>query len=565
MAASSGVSAFARTRSRRSSSAQRRIGLEVLVDLRRDERDLAEHDTAGAAVDCEHVALAEHVTGDRGRPGGGVECERFAACHAGLAHPPGNHGRVRGHAAVRGEHALRVDETVDVVGRRLPADEDHRLACVTELLRPVRVEDDLAAGCAGRGVQAGGDDLDVGARVDHRVQQLIELRGVDARHGLLAGDQVLADHVHCGFESGCGRALRRPRLQQIEPVVLDGELDVLDVAVVLLEPSCRLQELVVRGREPVAHPRHRLRRADARDDVLALRVEQELADHARIAGRRVARERDSSAGAVALVAEDHLDDVDRGAEVVRDLVRPPVDLRARRVPGGEHGLDRAPELLARILRERLAEVGLVDALEGVDEPGQVGGGQFDVLRGPSLPLQLLQLALEAMRVDSVDGLPVHLDQPPVGVVGEAGVPGRRAQAPDGQIREADVEDRVHHPGHRYGGARADRDEQRVVRVAEALVRPALEPLHVLQDLLHQPIREPPAAGHRVATGLGRDREPGRHRQVELRHLREPDPLAAEQRPAAVRGLVEVVDVSHRREVIRLPAAYSSACTPMSVR
>ena len=54
---------------------------------------------------------------------------------------------------------------------------------------------------------------------------------------------------------------------------------------------------------------------------------------------------------VALVAEDHLDDVDRGADVVRDPVRAPVDLRARRVPRVEDGADGAGQLLARVLRE----------------------------------------------------------------------------------------------------------------------------------------------------------------------------------------------------------------------
>src|SRR5207249_5136289 len=44
--------------------------------------------------------------------------------------------------------------------------------------------------------------------------------------------------------------------------------------------------------------------------------------------------------------------------------------------------------------------------------------------------------------------------------------------------------------------------------------------------------------------LGRDRESRRHRHAELRHLREADALAPEQRPPAVRGLVEVVDVTH---------------------
>ena len=44
-----------------------------------------------------------------------------------------------------------------------------------------------------------------------------------------------------------------------------------------------------------------------------------------------------------------------------------------------------------------------------------------------------------------------------------------------------------------------------------------------------------------AAGVRRDREPGRHRQPEQRHLGEADPLAAEELPAAAGMLVEVVD------------------------
>ena len=54
--------------------------------------------------------------------------------------------------------------------------------------------------------------------------------------------------------------------------------------------------------------------------------------------------------------------------------------------------------------------------------------------------------------------------------------------------------------------------------------------------------------HAGAAGVGRDREAGGNRNPELRHLGEPDALAAEQVPAAVGGLVEVVDVAgHARE------------------
>ena len=117
---------------------------------------------------------------------------------------------------------------------------------------------------------------------------------------LLAGDQPLVDHVHRGLQRGGRGPLRRAGLEQVERPLLDRELHVLHVAVVLLEPLDRLDVLVERLREDVRHPRERLRRADPGDDILALRVDQELAEHARLARGRVARERDAGRRALAL-------------------------------------------------------------------------------------------------------------------------------------------------------------------------------------------------------------------------------------------------------------------------
>ena len=76
----------------------------------------------------------------------------------------------------------------------------------------------------------------VRARVDHRVQELVELARVDARDRLLARDQPLLDHLD-GDPQGRGRgALAGARLQEVERPLLDRELDVLHVAVVRLEP-----------------------------------------------------------------------------------------------------------------------------------------------------------------------------------------------------------------------------------------------------------------------------------------------------------------------------------------
>ena len=159
----------------------------------------------------------------------------------------------------------------------------------------------------------------------------------------------------------------------------------------------------------------------------------------------------------------------------------------------------------------------------------------------ALVLQRLERVLEALPVDPFDDLAEHLHQPPVRVEREAPVAGARREPFRGRVAEAEVEDRVHHPGHRDRGARAHGHEQRVAACRRSASRCSSSRRDVLGDLVLEPVRDV-ARGHVGAAGVGRDREPGRHGQPQQRHLGEPDPLPAEELATAVGGLVEVVDV-----------------------
>ncbi len=361
------------------------------------------------------------------------------------------------------------------------------------------------------------------------MEQLVELAGIDSRDRLLARDQALVDHVDRGLQCGGGGALRASGLEEVELAVLDRELDVLHVLVVLLEAPDRLDQLVEGAGQLLLHRRHRLGRPDPGDDVLPLGVGEELAVEAGFAGRGVARERHARPRLAALVAEDHLDDVDGGAEVVRDVVVAAVRLCSGGVPRFEDGPDRATELFLGVLRERPSRLLLVDRLVGLDQARQV-------------VFLLPERIVEAVRVDVVDDLAVHLDQPAVRVEREALVARAAGETRDGLVVQADVQDRVHHPRHRDGGAGADGDEQRVVGVAEALSGRLFEAGEVLVDLRFEALGKLTAGGHVGAAGVRRDREAGRNRDAELRHLGEADPLAAEEVATALRRLVEVIDV-----------------------
>ena len=146
---------------------------------------------------------------------------------------------------------------------------------------------------------------------------------------------------------------------------------------------------------------------------------------------------------------------------------------------------------------------------------------------PASALASSKRVLEPRAVDVEHDAAVHRDEAAVRVVGEALVVGARGQALDALVVEPEVEDGVHHPGHRELGARAHADEQRIGGIAEAAAHRLLQLGDVGGDLVVEAGR--PAAVHVGAAGVGGDGEARRHRQLEhARHLGEVGALAAEE-------------------------------------
>jgi hypothetical protein len=109
------------------------------------------------------------------------------------------------------------------------------------------------------------------------VQQRVQRAGIDRQQRLRAVEQVLGDGIHREAHRGLRRALGVARLKHVELPVLDGELGVLHVLVVGLKLAQDLHQLLVDCGHPLAHLGDVARRAHAGDDVLTLRVGQEVA------------------------------------------------------------------------------------------------------------------------------------------------------------------------------------------------------------------------------------------------------------------------------------------------
>ena len=228
-------------------------------------------------------------------------------------------------------------------------------------------------------------------------------------------------------------------------------------------------------------------------------------------------------------------------EVVGDLLVVPVVDGALAEPAGEDGLDGQVELLVRVAREVPAGVLAHDGLEVLGERPQVVGVQVGVLLGAPGVLGRLERGVEPLALHVHDDPPEHLDEAAVGVPAEALVAGQRDEPVQGLLVEPEVEDRVHHPGHRELRPGPDRHEQRIGGIAEALAGLRLDLLDRLEDVVPQAVGQLLAGREVVVAGFGRDREAGRDREPGVGHLGQTGALAAEQ-------------VAHRRVALGMTAA-----------
>ena len=367
-------------------------------------------------------------------------------------------------------------------------------------------------------------------------------------------------HFHGDAHGRQTGALAASGLQQVEPLVVDGEFEVLHVVEV---PFQR----VPYGLQLPVDPRH-VRgefldgpgRADTGDHVLALGIQKVFAVEGLLPVGRVAGKSHAGGAVAATVAEYHGLDVDGRPPGARNAVALAVEDRAFVGPRPEHGADGTPKLLVDILRERRAEPGGDEVLVVRDQPNEELRIEFRILLDSRFPLQAGEHLLERIRggfglgTHAEHDTRVHVNEPAIAVVGETRIARRRCQTLHGLVVEPEVQDRVHHPRHRLAGTGTHRHQERVHRVAEAL---ALGPLQHGQLLAHgigEPGRVVPVVLVVPGADIRGDRETRRHGQSDAGHLGEVRTLAAEQVPHAG---VSVGTLAEREHVLGWLARHCS--------
>ena len=172
------------------------------------------------------------------------------------------------------------------------------------------------------------------------------------------------------------------------------------------------------------------------DHVFALRVHQELAVKLLHAGRRIAGKAHAGAAGFAQVAEDHGLHVDGGAQHVVNVVDAAIGLGAIVQPGAKHGVARHHQLLVRVLRKLALGVLLHHLLVFGDDFLQRLGVEFGVELGLLLLLLAVEHFLKCLLGDVEHDRAEHLNQPAIGVIGEARIVAAPGQPLDRLVVQA---------------------------------------------------------------------------------------------------------------------------------
>ena len=508
--------------------------LEVSVLGGSDGSDLAFVDVAGRAINAHPVTLMEGVAVNGDNLCIVIDSNIVIIAAAGNTagtHATCNNSCVAGHAAADGQDALRNLHADDIFGAGFQTNQNDLLpSFVLDLLFSIfSAEDNATAGRSRRSGQALADCFSSlqGSSVKLRVQQGIQLLGLNAQYSGALIDNALINEVAGDLQSSLCGALAVTGLQHKELAIFDGELHVLHILVVVFQAGCDLNELIVNLRHFLVQLADRGRSTDAGNDIFALSIDQVLAHQLLFAGSGVTGESNTGAGTHAGVTESHLLNVDSSAPLVGDFVHLAVNVGARVIPRTEDGLDSADQLFFRILRELFALLLQVDGLELLDEFLQVLSVQLDILLNALALLHSVDTLFKEALAQLHDDVRVHLDEAAVAVICKTGVRSLLCQTFNSLVVQAQVQDGIHHAGHRLTCTGTNGNQQRVLDIAELLASLLFQDSHVLEDVSLDLIVDLTVVSIVLGAGFGGDGEALRNRHAGMGHFCQTSALAAQ--------------------------------------
>ena len=453
--------------------------------------------------------------------------------NAGSTHTAGNNRRVRGHTAASRNQTLGSMHTADIFRRSFQTNQDNFFALGSPSFGIFSRKDGLTDGSARRSGQTGCDYFFRSFGIQHRVQQLIQLIGADAHNSFFFGQHAFFIHFNSHADSSGRGAFAVAALQHPQFTVFNGKFHILHIFVVSFEVVFGINQFFIQIRHQFfqriafAFRRHRLRGTNTGHNVFTLGVNQIFAVINVFTGRGVAREADTGSAVIAGITEDHGLYVNGCTPVTRNIVQFAVSNGFLNHPGLEHGADTGPQLFPRILRNDFVQSD-TDFFIFFNQFFQIIGSQICIGFIAFGFFHSFQSMFKFIDVGFQNYVGIHHQETTIRVIGKSFVIGSFGQTFNGFIIQTEVQNGIHHTGHRNAGAGTNREEQRVVGITEFFAHNFFNTGNGITNLIFQIGGILMVIVVIVGADFGRNRKSGRHRQTDLVHFRKVGTFTAQE-------------------------------------
>src|SRR5690349_15028614 len=162
--------------------------------------------------------------------------------------------------------------------------------------------------------------------------------------------------------------------------------------------------------------------------------------------------------------------------------------------------------------EGLTRLALGNLLELGNDLLETLSGDLGVGFNASLLFVMVQYFLEVVRISIEDNLAEHLNEATIGIIGEALIACEGNETLYCLVVDTQVQDGVHHTGHRKFGTGTDGDQQGILLIAKAFACLALNNLQCSESLLPDTFGELLVRFVVGVAGLRGDCKAGRNRE-----------------------------------------------------
>ncbi|OPZ14516.1 MAG: hypothetical protein BWZ06_00922 [Bacteroidetes bacterium ADurb.BinA261] len=313
--------------------------------------------------------------------------------------------------------------------------------------------------------------------IENRMQQFVEFFGITAFQRRLFVDISLAKHVHGNFNHRATRAFSTTSLKQPKFSVLNGKLQILHIFEIifqfllyLYQLFCTLGHTFFQGRifcgsfffrnSLLLSPATRsfegylLWRTYTCHDVFALRVDQIFAIKNIFAGGCIARKGHTRSGCIPHIAIYHGLHVDGGSPFFGDIVHFPIEDSTLVHPTVENCTNRTPKLIPGIFGKIVTGTLFNGKFESLDKFFQIFCRKFGVVMNAFRMFYFIHDFLKriniffSLRFQSENNISVHLNESTIGIPRKTSVTGFFCDTLYRLVIQAQIENRIHHSGHR---------------------------------------------------------------------------------------------------------------------